>query len=39
MNILCVDFIVFIQYMLAGKTLLDCTNLYFKDKYVRRSKS
>ena len=46
--------ITFIEYMLAGKTLLDYTNLfspndyekndkiiykYFKDKYVRRSKS
>ena len=44
----------FIEYMLAGKTLLDYTNYfftndnkknrkiiykYFKDKYVRRSKS
>ena len=30
--------IVFIEYMLAGKTLLDCTNLFFPNGYKKNEK-
>ena len=39
MNLLCVDFIVsffvFIKYMHAGKTLLNCTNLFSSNDYKK----
>ena len=40
MNLLHVDFIVFgfIEYMLARKTLLDCTNLFPPNDYKKNIK-
>ena len=38
--LLCMEFycIAFIEYMLAGKTLIDCNNLFSVDDYKRNGK-
>ena len=37
MNLLCVD-IIFMEYKLAGETLLDYTNLFSPNDYKRNDK-